>query len=382
MFYPSGIENLDILNNRLFQITVMKLLCVIDSLGPGGAQRQMVELAKGFKERGCDVSFLVYHEENFFKNELDAVCVPIVTIIESNYIKRLFKMRRFIRKGNYDAVLSFLEAASFICEFAGLPYKKWKLIVSERSANPDIFKSYRRKFYRWFHLFADHVTANSYENLKMVRKINPMLSKKKSKVIYNLVDFNYWKQADDYLPFEGAKLNLVVAASHQYLKNAKGLIDAISDLNEEDKHRIRVMWYGNESPDNSYKEAKNLVAQYGLENIIFFHKATNDIKQKLQYADVIGIFSLYEGLPNVLCESLSIGKPIISSSISDISTLLNNDIRCLFDPYDSKEISKTLSYVLSLSSDQLLALGESNRLMASKLFDKKKIINSYMSLFK
>ena len=240
----------------------MKLLCVIDSLGSGGAQRQMVELAKGFKERGCDVSFLVYHEENFFKNELDRISIPIVAIIEPNYIKRLFKMRKFIRKGNFDAVLSFLEAASFICEFAGLPYKNWKLIVSERSANPGILKSFKRRFYRWFHLFADYVIANSYENLRIVSKINPIMSKK-CHVIYNLVDFTYWKQADDYLPFEGAKLNLVVAASHQYLKNAKGLIDAISDLSDEDKQRIRILWYGNEVPTIPIKKLKILLRNIG-----------------------------------------------------------------------------------------------------------------------
>ena len=39
----------------------MKILCVIDSLGSGGAQRQLVGLAIGFKERGHEVSFLVYH---------------------------------------------------------------------------------------------------------------------------------------------------------------------------------------------------------------------------------------------------------------------------------------------------------------------------------
>lgn len=33
----------------------MKILCVIDSLGSGGAQRQLVSLAKGFKEKGNEV---------------------------------------------------------------------------------------------------------------------------------------------------------------------------------------------------------------------------------------------------------------------------------------------------------------------------------------
>ena len=359
----------------------MKVLCVIDSLGSGGAQRQMVELAKGFKEKGHTVSFLVYHEENFFKDVLDEINIPVSSIIEPNYITRLFKIRGYIRKGKYDVVLSFLEAANFICEFAGLPWKKWKLIVGERSANPDILKWGKRRFYRWFHLFADHVVANSHENLRMVRKINPFLPQRKSKVIYNIVDFEYWIPAADYILHKDGKLNLVVAASHQYLKNAKGLIEAVNYLDDKEKLRIRINWYGNKRSDNSFQEALSLIQQHGLHGIFTFHKATNDIREKLQYADVVGLFSWYEGLPNVLCEAMTIGKPVVSSSVSDIPVLLSNNLNCTFDPHDSRDIARVLSYVLSLPSEGLINLGKSNRLVGFELLNKNKIISSYMALF-
>lgn len=116
----------------------MKILCFIDSLGTGGAQRQMVEVAKGFKEKGHEVSFLTYHNINFFKPELDKHSIPVKTIEESNYVKRLFKIRKIIRKHQPDAVLSFLEAANFMATLAGFPSRKWKLVVGERSANPAI----------------------------------------------------------------------------------------------------------------------------------------------------------------------------------------------------------------------------------------------------
>lgn len=161
----------------------MKILCVIDCLGSGGAQRQLIELAKGFKEKGDDISFLVYHKENFFQNFLEEAGIPIKEIIEPNYLRRLHKMRKFIRKGKFDIVLSFLEAANFICEISSLPTRTWKLIVGERSANPAILKSFKLRFYRWFHFLADYVVANSFENLKMVKKINPLLSTRKCKVI-------------------------------------------------------------------------------------------------------------------------------------------------------------------------------------------------------
>src|SRR5690606_17490758 len=102
----------------------MRILCVIDSLNSGGAQRQLVNLAIGFKEEGHDVAFLVYHKLDFHKKILDEKNISVNYVVESNYILRMLKMRRFIRNGNYDTVLSFLEASNFICEISGFPRRK------------------------------------------------------------------------------------------------------------------------------------------------------------------------------------------------------------------------------------------------------------------
>lgn len=358
----------------------MKILCVIDSLGSGGAQRQLITLAMELKKEGHNVSFLVYHNENFFKDLLDKENIYVQVINEPSYLKRLFKIRKYIRKGDYNAVLSFLEAANFMCEFAGLPWKKWKLVVGERSSNPNILKSVKLRFYRWFHLFADYVVSNSYENLKMVKKINPLLPARKCKVIYNAVDFNIWKPTPNYEPYKNGKLNLLVAASHQYLKNAKGLIEAVQGLDERDKLKIKIDWYGDERQDNSYNEAIELISKYSLTHIFDFHGATKAIYQRMQYADVIGLFSFYEGLPNVICEGIVLGKPIISSAISDVPLLLKNE-KLLFNPLEVKEISKVLSYLISLKKEELLAIGEKNKILSKELFQKKTIVDNYLSLF-
>src|SRR5690554_3748145 len=133
----------------------MKILCVIDSLGSGGAQRQLVNLALAFKDKGHKVSFLVYHSEPFYYATLEEQGINVLEVIEPSYIKRLLKMRRVIRNGKYDSVLSFLEAANFICEVSGFPFRKWRLVVGERSANPAILKSFKLRFYRFFHIFAE-----------------------------------------------------------------------------------------------------------------------------------------------------------------------------------------------------------------------------------
>src|SRR5690606_11558147 len=234
----------------------MKILCVIDSLGSGGAQRQLVNLALAFQEKGHKLEFLVYHSDSFYDEVLKKANINIIELIEKNYLKRIFKMRKVIREGNYDSVLSFLEAASFICTIAGFPYRKWTLIVGERSANPNIFKSFKLKFYRWFHIFTSAVVANSYQNINMVKKINPLISDKKLHVIYNLTDFEKWNfKSENYIYRNNGKFNLTVVASHQYLKNLNGLVEAVNLLSDEQKKVLNIHWYGGERPDNSKIEA-------------------------------------------------------------------------------------------------------------------------------
>jgi glycosyltransferase involved in cell wall biosynthesis len=362
----------------------MKILCVIDSLGSGGAQRQLVELAAGFKTREHDVSFLVYHNLNFFKSNLDAAKIPVDAIIEPNSIKRILKMRKHIRNGDYDAVLSFLEAANCICEVSAFPYRRWKLVVGERSANPGILKSPKLILLRWFHFFASYVVANSHANIKIVFTVKPLLPKSKCKVIYNIVNFSIWKQSHYYIPLKDGKLKLVVVSSHQFLKNLNGLIEALSILPEDEQKKLSIDWYGESlvEPfvDNSFPDAKQKIILQKLDNIITFYPPTREITQKIQEADAVGLFSFYEGLPNSICEGMACAKPVICSKISDVPELIPYDSNLLFDPSDPRSIEKSLKYLINLSKDQLIQIGEKNAKICKKNFAKENIITEYLKL--
>lgn len=361
----------------------MKILCVIDSLGSGGAQRQLVELALGFKELGHEVSFLVYHEENFFNETLENAGILIKFIGENNYWKRLLKMRKYIRSNNMDVVLSFLEAANFIATLSGFPYRKWKLIVGERSANPNVLNSFKLRMYRWLHLFSDYVVANSNANINMVKQINPLLPKKKCKVIYNIVDEEKWSFDNDVnlgTKKISEKFNLTVLASHQYLKNAKGLIEALNLLPESSKQKLQVYWYGGGSNDDSFEKSCTLVQQYELKDVISFHPPVTNAKEVMVKADCIGLFSHYEGLPNVICEAMMLGKPVLASRVSDVPNFLKEDM--VFNPINYPEIAETITRVMSTESLMLLDIGVANKVKAKRLFAKQHILKSYIDLFK
>ncbi len=359
----------------------MKILCVIDSLTSGGAQRQLVNLAIGFKNNGHHVSFLVYHRINFFKETLDEHDIPVHEIIQSNYIIRFFKMRAFIRRGNFHGVLSFLEASGFICELSGLPNRKWTLVVGERSANPMMFKSVKKRTYRWFHGLADYVVANSYENIKMVRKINPLIPKDKCRVIYNIIQFDHLTPNDKQNNPREDHFKLLVVAGHRYLKNLSGLIDAVRTLPAEQQKILSIHWFGNSKIDSSKDKAEQKIHEYGLSHVFHFHDPVIQIHQEMRKADAVGLFSFHEGLPNVVCEAMALAKPVIASAVSDIPLLIPNQ-NLTFDPNKAEDMRKALSSLLCMTREERNNEGRKNRERALQLFNNEENINRYLSLLK
>ncbi|GAA0881350.1 N-acetylgalactosamine-N,N'-diacetylbacillosaminyl -diphospho-undecaprenol 4-alpha-N-acetylgalactosaminyltransferase [Algoriphagus jejuensis] len=359
----------------------MRILCVIDSLGSGGAQRQLVQLAIGFRQRGYDVSFIVYHELNFFKPDLDLNGISVKQVIEHNYLLRIFKIAREISRCRPDVVISFLEGANFICEVAGLFPRKWKLIVGERSANPEILTSFKLICFRYFHLFADKIVYNSFSNQRLVQKINPLLSNRKCHVIYNLIDSEIWGE-NKFRESLNGNLTLVIAASHQYLKNAKGLIEAVNRLSGKNKKILKIEWYGDISPDNSFMEAKNLVNEYSLGDIISFFPSVRNIFEKYYLADAVGLFSFYEGFPNTISEAMSIGKIVVASSVSDIPLVLDHCPDLICDPANVESIQKSLEHLIELTLNERMEIGCENRRKARTLFKKDKIIYDYLQLMR
>lgn len=357
----------------------MKILCFIDCLGSGGAQRQLVQIGLGLKNRGHEVEFLVYHDTPFFNATLEANGIKIHLIQEANPFKRILKVRKFFKASKPNAVISFLETPVFISELIASPFRKWKLIVGERSADPNIRKSFKRRLFRWLHFRADYIVANSQANIDLVKRINPFLPNRKLKVIYNVIrNENVEKIHPSVQNTFNDKFILTVVASHQSWKNAAGLIEAIKLLTDEKKLRLRVHWYGDKNRDSSYSNALKLIEQYKLQEVFLFYDHEPAIFQKISEGCALGLFSFFEGFPNAVCEAMILGKPVVASKVSDLPFFLES--RFLFDPNKPLEISTSIANLMDFSIEELEEIGKANRIKALALFNSEKNIVNYEQL--
>lgn len=345
----------------------------------GGAERQIVNVACLLKKKGYSVEFLCYYEGNFYINNLNKNNIKVNWDIQSNSLKRMLSVRSFIRKNRFDVVISFLETPNFLNCFSSIGGKTWKVIIGERSANELFLTTKKGKIFSWFHNFADYIVCNS-ENARILRENHYPSFKRKLKVIYNNVIVNDIKSI--YIPKKEGKINIIILASYQYLKNPIGLINAVSTMSEDERNRFNINWYGNpcRTMSDCYNHSILKIKEHKLENVLHFNEQTDIAYEKIKQSDVVALFSRIEGLPNTICEGMKMGKPIIMSKVSDYATLVDDSNGFLCDWDNAESIKTALLQMATLSEEELIEKGKNSKKKADTLFSEETITNHWIEV--
>ena len=153
----------------------MKVLLVIDHFGPGGAQRQIVELACGMQRRGHEIEMFVYFPEHgFFLPLLDAHGITVHEYSKGRGFSFgvLSKLIALLRHRRFDVVVSYLSSANVYAELAVSIAGGSKLVVSERTSHHDDKAPLADFSRRAMHVVADKVVANSRTHCDWLKRKN------------------------------------------------------------------------------------------------------------------------------------------------------------------------------------------------------------------
>lgn len=357
-----------------------KILCLIDGLAiGGGAERQMIGLVALLHQKNYNVTLATYYKQGsdgYLINNYQFATVLIPTTPKR--LSKLTSVCRFIKKNGFDVVIAYKDGPTIIGCMSKILGGKFKLIVSERNTTQRLNKHNKIKFflYRW----ADLIVPNSQSQGVYIRENFPKLKSKVS-VITNFTDTEMFIPIDS-LNNGSDVINILIVARLAYQKNALRFLDVVKRLRDTFPY-VHIKWVGRASygEDNYAQEVKRKHEELALGNTIEFLNATHEISQAYQNCDVFCLPSLFEGYPNVVCEAMSSGKPIVASRVSDVPYIVEEGVNgFLFDPLDEDDMYNKLVKICSMDRKQLEQMGRINREYAIKNFSKESFIDKYMKI--
>lgn len=356
----------------------MKILCFTDGFNQGGAERQLVGLANLLQKKGYDVTLASYHSYNFYH--------PLM--VESNLkyhfiecgdsqFSKLFACYKYFKASNFDWIISYKGGSNQICCILKALGMSYKLLVSERCLVYNHNSYQKKKFF--LYRFADKIIPNSDAQKQFISKHYPHFDTM-METITNFTDTEHFSVSNKLT--HNDKFRILVTARLSKQKNIERFILAIKEVSRSSRN-IQVDWFGNTNfgEEEYAQKCKQLVVEYELSDIFSFHSATSNIRDEYQRCDVFCLPSLFEGYPNVICEAMSCGKPILCSDVCDNSTIIEDKLNgYLFNPQDIDDMALKINTMIDMPKEHLEIMGQESRRIALERFSQENFVNKYIKI--
>jgi glycosyltransferase involved in cell wall biosynthesis len=109
--------------------------------------------------------------------------------------------------------------------------------------------------------------------------------------------------------------------------------------------------------------------------------ATRDPRQAYWDSDAVLLASWYEGCPNVICEAMACGKPVLASAVSDNPLIVEDGVTgLLFDPRSPGDIAEAIEEFAAMSLERRHTMGVAGRRRAETFFDLDSCSRQYEEL--
>ena len=176
-------------------------------------------------------------------------------------------------------------------------------------------------------------------------------------------------------------LVFAVVALHEPRKGHSVLIEALAKMNEQltDGYRPTVLIEGT-GPEE--QRLRSLTVKLGMENQVLFIGREFNVFNLMQSADLLVVPSIAnEDFPNVVLEAMSLGTPVLASSLAGISEQVEDDVSgWLVPPGDVAALSAAMLRLV-LHPDLISAASLAARKRFRDNFTAKIAVDRYIQLY-
>lgn len=307
----------------------MRIAFLIRSLDFGGAERQLVALAKGLRRQGHQVTVAVFYAGGRLEKDLREAGVPVIALEKRarwDVFSFAWRLIKFIREQRPDALHSYLGIPNILTVLLKPIFPRMRMAWGVRASNMELDQydwtarvSYQIE--RLLSRFADLIIVNSRAGLRYAEMNG--FPKERMIVIPNGIDTEAFDM--DAEQRERVRAEWQVSASEilvglvgrlDPMKDHPAFLKAVASLVER-RNDLRFVCVG-DGPSDYREKLHRMSEQLDLSGKLTWAGARSDMKAVYNALDMIVSASSYgEGFSNVIGEAMACGVGCVVTDVGD-----------------------------------------------------------------
>jgi L-malate glycosyltransferase len=321
------------------------ILLLVHSLGPGGTERQVAEIAKNLNPERFQVHVGAVVTKGMRASELAAAGIPLLELpVHSLYgpstLRGFRVLRSYLKTHRIQVVHAFDPAfnifAAPVARFSGTP-----VVVTSQRCYRELISPKYHPLLLFSHRIADAVVGNC-EAMRAHLRSDYGVPDRKIRVLYNGLDASVFHAAGRQKPQNDA----LVIGSVGLLRPEKRLsllVEAFAEVRRRNP-ALKLVLVGS-GPELSRLRAQ--AAGLGLGDACLFEPAAATVVPWLRSIDIFVLPSRSEALSNSLLEAMACGCcPVASRVGGNPELVIPGETGLLFESGDARGLARALETLI------------------------------------
>jgi len=360
-----------------------RLLLVTTSLARGGAERQVVDLATGFRSRGWDVAVLSMTPPSDHQAELLAAGAEVASLDMSRGQPTpgsLLRYARYVRRWRPDVIHSHMVHANLMARVGRVFAPRVPVVSTVHNLVEGA--RWREIAYRVTDPLASATTAVSEAATERYIRVGAA-PRKRIVTVPNGFDFSRSAVPDGAREAVRAELH----ATDDFLWVAVGrlvpekghdrLIRAFATVHDaRPEARLGIAGMGPLKAD-----LDRLVVDLGLTASASILGERKDVPSILAAADAFVLSSLWEGLPMVLLEAAAQGLPIVSTDVGGCRDVAVPELGAILVDGDAPDLATAMLRIMDLGPEERARIGRALQDHVRTDYDLSTVLDTWEALY-
>ncbi len=361
-----------------------ELAFLITGLACGGAERQLVSLARNLQNRGWRILVISMLPPESLRNELIAEGIPVESLNMRRGvpdIRAAVRLAAILRHWNAPVLTSFMYHANLLARVSGHMANIPIIVTSIRSEN--LGSSWRNLLERSTGWMSDVTTTNSEKVGKNLVK-RRIVAGHRMRVIPNGVRISDFDVPESIGIQKRSEIGLLpeefiwlAIGRLEEPKDYPNLLKAFSIAVRTSPCRLLIAGEGPLAED-----LERLAKANTLQEKVLFLGLRHDIPDLLKAADALVLSSAWEGMPNSVMEALSARRPVVATCVGGAPELVNDGCSgFLVEPRNPSALAEAMIQLMTLEPQLRRDMGEAGRRFIEANYDSRMITDKWETLY-